>query len=76
LEKEEIAMSSRCRPPIATLKERDLLGDDLVPDFLTSVNETDSTAGPILTLARTKTRGKKANDLISLKHSPIKASVF
>jgi hypothetical protein len=45
----------------AAVNERDMLGDELVPDYLTSVKETLSMAGRTLTSARTKIRVKKTN---------------
>ena len=44
------------------VNERDELGDDLVPDYITSVEARASTAGPTPTSAATKIRAAKASD--------------
>ncbi len=42
-----------------SVNERDLLGDNLVPDYITHVEEGSSTAGRGTTSARTRTRGTR-----------------
>ena len=41
------------------MNERDGLGDNLVPDYITHVRRAASTAGPGTTSARTRTRGTR-----------------
>ena len=45
----------------ASVNERDGLGDNLVPDYITHVEEADSTVGLTSTLAATSIRGRLAN---------------
>jgi glucose/arabinose dehydrogenase len=53
------------KPLWTVVNERDMLGDELVPDYLTSVRPDASTAGPMRISVRTRTRAKKASGRIS-----------